>query len=98
VVQELQIGGTSRALPLLLRARIKRLLAGFAELIVLLVETLNKTTAAPLNIRTVFFKIGLARFPHRPSLILRETGCREPDDTCDNSDREFEHETSCHGW
>jgi hypothetical protein len=44
-------------------------------LIVLLIETLNDTTAAPLDIRAVFFKIGLARFPHRTSLILREGGC-----------------------
>jgi hypothetical protein len=85
---------TADGLVLLFRPRIKRLLTGFAELVVLLVETLTDTTTAPLDIRTVFFNIGLARFAHRASLILRESCCREANDTCDNSDRESEHETS----
>jgi hypothetical protein len=82
----------------LLRARIKRRPAGFAELVVLLVEALDTTTTAPLDIRAVFLKISFARFPHRASLILREGGCRQPDDACDNGDRNSEHETSCHDW
>src|SRR6202041_2035226 len=79
---------------LLFRACIKRLLASFAELIVLLVETLADTTTTPLDIRTVFLNVGFAGFPHRASLILRETRCREASDTCDYCDRNSKHVTS----
>jgi hypothetical protein len=57
---------------LLFRSRIKRRLAGLAEGIVLLVETFDDMTTAPLNIRTEFFEIGLAGLAHRASLVLRE--------------------------
>jgi hypothetical protein len=79
---------------LLFRPGIKRLLASFAELIVLLVETLTDAATTPLDIRTVFLNIGFTRFPHRASLILRESCCREASDTCDNCDRDSKHETS----
>jgi hypothetical protein len=79
---------------LLFRACIKRLLASFAELIVLLVETLADTATTPLDIRTVFLNVGFAGFPHRASLILRESCCREASDTCDYCDRNSKHVTS----
>jgi hypothetical protein len=79
---------------LLFRPRIKRFLASFAELIVLLIETLTDPATTPLNIRTVFLNIGFTRVPHRASLILRESSCREAGDTCDNCDRDSKHETS----
>jgi hypothetical protein len=79
---------------LLFRPRIKRLLASFAELIVLLVETLTDAATTPLDIRTVFLNIGFTRFPYRASLILRESCSREASDTCDNCDRDSKHETS----
>jgi hypothetical protein len=85
---------TETAEMLLFRPRIKRLLASFAELIVLLVETLTDAATTPLNIRTVFLNIGFTRFPHRAPLILRESSCREASDTCDNYDRDSKHETS----
>ena len=80
---------------LLFCSRIKRLLASFTELIVLLVETLTDATSTPLDARTVFLNIGFTRFPHRASLTLRESCCREASDTCDNCDRDSKHETSC---
>jgi hypothetical protein len=81
---------------LLFRPRIKRLLASFAELIVLLVETLTDTTTTPLDIRTVFLDVGFAGFPHRASLILREPCGREASDTCDNCDPDSKHVISRH--
>jgi hypothetical protein len=81
--------------PLLFRPRIKRLLTGFAERVVLFAETLGDTTTAPLDIRTIFFNIGLARFPHRASLTLCDGRCGEASDGCDNNDGKPEHETSC---
>jgi hypothetical protein len=79
---------------LLFRPRIKRLLVRFAELIVLLVETLTDAATTPLNIRAVLLNIGFTRLPHRASLVLRETRCREASDTCDDCDRDSKHETS----
>jgi hypothetical protein len=81
---------------LLFRPRIKRLLASFAELIVLLVETLTDTTTTPLDIRTVFLDIGFTGFPHRASLILREPCGGEASDTCDDCDRNSKHVISRH--
>jgi hypothetical protein len=80
---------------LLFRPRIKGLLASFAELIVLLVEALTDAATTPWDIRTIFLNIGFTRFPHRASLILRESCCGEASDTRDNCNRDSKHETSC---